>query len=139
MKNTISLAFLLLLSSFVSAQNDSVRVLIENGGHCDWNDVAIVTETTDLDELEFTHIPVNVLSYKKSQVLNSLSDFTEKELKKIKRKAAKENSCLILIDTNYQTPTNLKFIDEEKEKRKADYIYFFILKPSKKVPKSAVL
>lgn len=139
MKNTISLAFLLLLSSFVSAQNDSVRVLIENSVHCDWNDVAIVTETADLDELEFTHIPVNVLSYKKSPERISLSNFTENELKKIKRIAARENSCLILIDTNYQTPTSLKVIDEEKEKRKADYIYFLILKPSKMVPKSTVL
>jgi len=136
MKNRISIALLLLLTSNVNAQNDSVRVLIENKIHCDWKDVAIVTK---VENLEFVYVPVNVLSFKKSQERISLASFTEKELKKIKRKAAKVNSCLILFDSDYKTPPSLKVIDKENEKKKADYVYFLILKPSKKVSKSTVL
>lgn len=119
-------------ASLTYGQTDQDKVMYGDvNENCTWEEVSIIDSLMPAEGVIYRI--VGSMAFKKVEGKLQLSDFSPKEIETIKKSAIKVHSCTILFENNYQTPASVINVDPAKEAQAKENIYFYFMKPTKKI------
>lgn len=127
MKKILLLFFIASLQSFTTNHNSST---FERKNFCIKTKIEIIDDKNYKLDIAKSKI-IGVQTIVKRNGIYRYEDLTEKEKKRLLKKAKKLKSCKILCDFDYETPKQLKNIDYEKENNKKNYFHFYFIQDLK--------